>query len=312
MKTKSTAVVVLAFNRPDHVKRLMGTLEQNAEFPELPILAFVDGPRNEHDQWLIEEVVNVLTTARPDALVIQQTSNLGVAKSVTGAVTAALDSYDRVIVVEDDLEVSPYFLRFMTEGLETYEKDPRVISIHGYTIPMKNIPTSTYFLRGSDCWGWATWRRAWKHYRNDAGQMIRELRDNDPKNGFTFSRSSNHLELLQLADAGEIDSWAIRWHAATYLWGGLTLHPSRTLVRNGGMDGSGRHSGSTEIYDSELADGPIRVEEGPAEPCALAYREYKKFYRRRSRSKRVRKAKTVLDQIIKNLRTAPQRNRTKT
>lgn len=302
MTTQRTAIVILAFNRPEHVKRLMATLERNPEFFDLPVLAFVDGPRDDNDSHLVGEVAEILRQARAEGQVTQRSSNLGVAASVTSAVTAALSVHDRVIVLEDDLEVSPHFLKYMIDGLDFYEQDPRVASIHGYTIRTRDVPTPTYFLRGSDCWGWATWRRSWANYRHDAGQMAVELRERGLEKGFTFSGRSNHLELLRMADHGEVDSWAIRWHAATYLAGGLTLYPSKTLVRNGGMDGSGRHSGNTDIYDSDFSRRPVRVGEGPVKECAEAFGEYKKFYSRRARSKMLLKARARLDRTIR-LRT---------
>src|SRR3546814_16835656 len=71
-----------------------------------------------------------------------------------------LEQHEAVIVIEDDLLLSPYFLKYMNDALYHYRDDQRVASIHGYSLPPDRPLPETYFLKGADCWGWATWRRA--------------------------------------------------------------------------------------------------------------------------------------------------------
>jgi hypothetical protein len=52
--------------------------------------------------------------------------------------------------------------------------------------------------------------------------------------------------MLERQARGEVDSWAIRWHASMYLLGKLSLYPPHTLVRNNGFDGSGTHVSSRD------------------------------------------------------------------
>jgi len=57
---------------------------------------------------------------------------------------------------------------------------------------------------------------------------------------------------LKMQAKGEVDSWAIRWHASVFLSGGLCLHPSATLVVNIGHDGSGTHCENISDYKVSL------------------------------------------------------------
>lgn len=289
--SSSTTIVLLGYNRPRHMKKLLSTLEENREFRALPVMAFIDGPKNEDDKVLIREVAEVVLSVRPDARLTRRTNNFGVAKSVSTAVSDALTQFEQVIVIEDDLELSPQFLRYMLDGLELYRAERRVASIHGYTIPMSELPHATYLLRGTDCWGWGTWRESWKHYRHDSAALLKELKRKSLESHFTLKHSSPHLALLESAEKGEVDSWAIRWHASVFLAGGLTLNPSVSLVRNAGMDGSGTHSGSTKLYESPVSIAPIAVECIPLAESKEAFQAYRRFYKTRTRRKRWAKMK---------------------
>ena len=283
------------------MERLLSTLEGNTEFQTLPVLAFVDGPRNRDDEELIGQVVKAVLSVRPDAEITRRIENLGVAKSVTTAVTETLTKYEQVIVLEDDLELSPQFLRYMLDGLDAYREEPKVASIHGYTIPMRGLPHATYFLRGSDCWGWGTWRESWGLYRDDSASLLNELINKSLETDFTFNHASPHLELLKAAEVGQVDSWAIRWHASVFLAGGLTLNPSVSLVRNAGMDGSGRHSGTTNLYESTVSVSPIPVGDIPLAESEKAFRQYQCFYKNRIRRKRGAKVRREILLLAKSL-----------
>jgi myo-inositol-hexaphosphate 3-phosphohydrolase len=50
---------------------------------------------------------------------------------------------------------------------------------------------------------------------------------------------------------------AIRWYASIFLKNGLTLNPSQSLVNNIGHDGTGIHSGMSDIYNVIINPKPI-------------------------------------------------------
>ena len=85
-----------------------------------------------------------------------------------------VNQYGKVVVLEDDLVTSPYFLKFMNDGLNIYEEEEKVISVHGYVYPIKGLP-EIFFLRGADCWGWATWKRGWDLFEKDGKKLLDEL-----------------------------------------------------------------------------------------------------------------------------------------
>jgi len=164
-----------------------------------------------------------------------------------------------VIVLEDDLVTSRYFLRFMNDALNHYADDDRVISIHGYMSPVAEQLPTTFFLRGADCWGWATWARGWSLFESDATKLFANIRREKLDHEFNYEGHYDYMHMLQMQVQGKIDSWAIRWHASAFLKNKLTLYPGKSYVLNIGNDSSGTHCGTTDIFSGEIADVPVKV-----------------------------------------------------
>jgi hypothetical protein len=195
--------------------------------------------------------------------IVKRQSNLGLAANITDGVTQLTETFGRVIVVEDDLMLSPYFLRYMNDALNIYSEDDCVASVHGYSYPVDGALPETFFLRGADCWGWATWRRAWQHFRPDGSALLAELETRGLTYEFDMDGQYGFTRMLRDQIAGRNNSWAIRWHASCFLDGRLTLYPGRSLVHNIGNDGSGTHSKHTNIYEQTLSKVPIDLTRQP-------------------------------------------------
>ena len=91
--------------------------------------------------------------------------NLGLSRSFISGISYVLKKNDKIIVLEDDNEVSKYFLNYINDALLIYNQDKKVCSISGYSYPIKYTGKfQTFFIKGADTWGWATWKRAWKNF----------------------------------------------------------------------------------------------------------------------------------------------------
>jgi hypothetical protein len=181
--------------------------------------------------------------------------------------------HGRVIVVEDDLVTSPYFLKYMNDGLELYKSVEEVASIHGYIYPVQADLPETFFLKGADCWGWATWKRAWQGFNPDGAALLRALETRHLTTEFDFNGSTGYTQMLKDQIAGKNNSWAIRWYASAFLNNQLTLYPGTSLVQNIGHDGSGEHCGKSSSFDVTLRDSPLRLRQLPTIENRAARRE---------------------------------------
>ena len=274
-----TAITLFAYNRPIHTKKTVASLLECKEAASFDFIVFCDGPKDDSSQVQVDAVrayLNSITGFKSVKIITSQV-NKGLASSIISGVTKVLKDYASIIVLEDDMIVSPHFLTYMNDGLEKYQNDDRVISIHGYVYPVDQDLPETFFLKGADCWGWGTWRRGWNLFNPDGQQLLDEIVRRDLSRDFDFNFSSNYCEMLEEQIAGKNDSWAIRWYASAFLADKLTMYPGRSLVHNIGNDGSGTHCGSSTSHDTVLSASPINlkaVEVKHSEIGALAFEEF--------------------------------------
>lgn len=262
----NTAICIFAYKRPDHLKRVLDALAANAPAACLPLIVYVDGAKGVADKASVAETTRVAQQARGFLSVEVRSSpeNLGLYRSLTGGISEVLSLYDSIIVLEDDILTSPHFLQFMLDGLELYQDSSEVGSITGYTPPITQGLPETFFLRGADCWGWATWRDRWALYRHDAKVMALEIRDRGLAREFDLLGHYPYSAMLEGRAAGKNNSWAICWHASCFLAGKLILYPGRSLVSNIGLDNSGEHCGPSALLFIKFFDEhSIKVQKIP-------------------------------------------------
>ncbi len=128
-----------------------------------------------------------------------------------------MQDHGRVIVMEDDILISRYFLGFMNDVFDLYEHDQQVASIHGYVYPAKMSVAGDLLSRGADCWGWAAWRRGWELFEPDGRALLQQLRQRDLTQHFDFNGAYPYTRMLEEQIAGKNDSWAVRWYASAFL-----------------------------------------------------------------------------------------------
>ena len=279
-------VALFVYNRPFHTRQTVEALQRNDLARETELVVVSDGPRTPAAAPAVREVRNYVRAIQGFRVVrvVERPTNLGLANSIIDGVTAVVRDRGRVIVLEDDLLTSPHFLRFMNAGLDLYEHDERVIGLHGYMYPLPVQLPETFFLRGADCWGWATWSRGWELFEPDGRKLLDEVRRRRLEGEFDLDGAYPYTRMLSDQVRGRNDSWAIRWHASAFLKGKLTLNSARSLVLNIGTDLSGTHCGSTRAFHVDLADTPIRLERIEVAECHAARDQIQAFHRKRHRS----------------------------
>jgi hypothetical protein len=273
-------VALFAWQRPWHTQHVLEALAASTRAEETDLFVFVDGPRHDRETGRVAEVISIAKNAVGFRSVSVQAAvtNLGLSRSITGGVTSVLQHSETVIVVEDDIVVSRSFLEFMNSHLELYADDPAVASIHGYVYPHARDLPPTFFIAGADCWGWATWRRAWIQYRADGGALLDELQRRNLMDTFDFGGSAGYGDMLRDQIAGRNDSWAVRWYASALLGGMYTLYPNRSLATNIGSDGSGSHGGVSSAFDVEVSNDPVPAIRVPIEDSAIGRQAFSEFF----------------------------------
>lgn len=274
----SAAVAYFAFNRPRHTALTLDALARNQRAASTNLYIFVDGPRNSAEALVVAEVVKLAGAANGfrNVSVHISSDNQGLYRSVTQGVSRVLDETGSVIVVEDDLMTSPFFLTYMNDALDRYANASQVGCIHAYSPPINMLP-EYYFMKGGDCWGWATWADRWKLLNHDSKALIYGILDHGLLNDYLSIYGHHALAHLVARARLSNQSWASNWHASLFLAGKYTLHPGHSFVENIGNDGTGSHSSASDDFRTQLRttyDGmdAIRIEH--CKECARLIRNF--------------------------------------
>ena len=261
MKTYAP-ILLFVYNRPEHLKQLIASLQANAEAAQSMLFIYTDAARNKADEEQVNKVREVIRHIDGFASieVIERATNWGLARNIIGGVTEQIRCYGRVIVLEDDLVVAPYFLRFMNDALEAYKDEPQVGHIQACDFTQDASLPDTFLIKFTGSWGWATWERAWQHFNPDGQALLNELESRRLTRRFDFNGNYRFTRMLRRQVQGKNNSWAIRWNASLFLKDILSLNVGRSLVQNNGFDGSGTHCGGGNLYRSQLWMQPLPVE----------------------------------------------------
>jgi hypothetical protein len=238
---------------------MLESLRLNAGTQGSPIHVFCDGARSPADAAEVARTRKIVRELAPEgAEVVERDANLGLARSIIAGVSMLADRYGRVVVLEDDLVLSPLALEYFNAALERYRDEQRVMHVSGYMYPVKATLPESFFYREATCWGWATWARAWKYFEPDGKKIRAFIEERNLRREFDAQGSMSFFKMLEQQIGGQIDSWAIRWYGSMRMRDGLALHPGHSLVQNKGYDGSGEHSIRSDVFDVDLGAAPIR------------------------------------------------------
>ncbi len=246
---ETAPVILFTYNRPEHTRRTIEALRENELAEETELFIFSDGAKKEADAGKVQEIRDYAGTVTGFRQVhlVARAKNYGLANNVIEGVTEVVGRYGKVIVLEDDLVTNPYFLRFMNDGLDRYEKEKKVTGITGYSFldDRTDYRKESYFcgLTGTS-WSWATWADRWAAFDKEAKGWERLKEDKAYRKRFNYDNTYNFYQILKMQQQdAKTNSWAIRWYYTTFLQGGLILAPTCSLVGNDGWDGSGTHCG---------------------------------------------------------------------
>jgi hypothetical protein len=252
----NTAVLFLVFNRPDTTSRVFEAIRQ-AKPPRLYVAA--DGARAGRigEAELVAQVREIATAVDwpCEVKTLFRDQNLGCKYAVSGAITWFFDHEEWGIILEDDCLPHPDFFGFCQDLLKRYEVDDRISAITGnnFQNEKKHGNASYYFSKYVHIWGWATWRRVWRHYQVDLEFWPdwRASVDWADKNKDKVERQYWE-KMFDRTYAGRIDTWDYQWTACVWKMGGLTATPKVNLVSNIGFGKDATHTTSTKSDHSEL------------------------------------------------------------
>jgi len=274
-------VVIFCYNRVEHLKQTVEALRENYISPDSDLCIFSDGYRDEKDKDEVLQVRNYIRAIEgfKNVIIIERETNWGLANSVIDGVTWIINKYGRVIVIEDDIVTSPFFLTYMNQCLAIYNKDERVFTISGYSPTLKQsefIDQDIFLFSRISSWGWGTWDDRW----NSVDWDVRDLNSFIHKKEDVKRFNQGGMDLMPMLlnqQEGRINSWAVRFSYSCFKQGKYCIYPKYSLVKNIGADGSGTHIKKTSKYENKLYFKDLIITENVKEH-ELINTEFRKYF----------------------------------
>ncbi len=268
--TVGEPILVIAFNRPDHLTVLLDRLrEVRAE----NIYVSVDGPRGEKDTAAVAQCRALVAGIdwTPNVTHVFRDRNLGCGRGVTAAITWFFEHVERGIILEDDVIPVPSFFPFCVELLDRYANDERVFAVSGCNpVPPEGLsdPSAAYrFAQVTHVWGWATWRRAWNSFSLSLDGWPRQL--SIPRWWDATGRSVAGMLFwagnFEAVRRREVDTWDYPLNFTSMKTGQLTATSNVNLVSNIGFG-----AGATHTHEGDADLMPVGEARLPTQPIPVA------------------------------------------
>ena len=277
-------IAFFSYNRRNHTESAINSLLDNELASETELFVFSDGAKTKKDEEKVNDVREYLKTVTGFKKIhyVFRKENYGMKKNIIDGISEIVDSFGRVIVVEDDIIVTKRFLEYMNKALDQYRDEKRVMAISSYTSSIdKTKLEDFYFLPWFNCWGWGTWKDRWNLFNDDADLLVSNTSKKEIKyiniNG-SFQGMWNQVLANQ---SGMLKSWAIFFYVAICKNNGLVLHSKDGFSSNIGADGSGVSGAQNDKLINVRLDEYNEEIELPRiiERSKTAEKAYERYYR---------------------------------
>lgn len=261
-------IIVFAYNRADHLRKTLTWLAQNELADQSTLYIFCDGPKTNATDEQLAKVQAARKVAREVAVVptfkevhiIERKENMGLGTSVITGVTEIINKYGKVIVLEDDLETSPYFLSYMNQCLDHYEARKSVFSISGLSRPHperfypKDYPYDVYVSLTHHPTGWGTWADRWNQVDWDVNLF--EVVKQQPAMIEAFRRIEyGEYDALLKQQKTKQNVWSVRFGFAHFVNHAVSICPIVSYINHIGWDAEATNAkGSSQWNFDSLAD----------------------------------------------------------
>jgi hypothetical protein len=256
----TTPVALLIFNRPDTTALVFQAIAK-AKPPKLLVVA--DGPRDarpgEAEKCQVARAIIEQVDWPCEVITHYADTNMGCKLRVSSGISWIFDQVEEAIILEDDCLPDTTFFRYCQEMLERYRDNERVGMVSGGNLQFGQTrgQGSYYFSKYTHIWGWASWRRAWKHYDRDIvlwpsfrdQGLLEQLFETEGER--TYWRNS-----FQWVHEGSLDTWDVSWTFTALTHGLLQVVPNVNLISNIGFGPNATHTHVVGVH-ANLPTEPI-------------------------------------------------------
>ncbi len=237
-------IILFAYNRPIHLQRTLDALKKNKFADKSDLYVFADGAKNSEDEKNVNKVRDIIKDINGfrDVIVNYQNKNVGLRDAIINGVTQVINERNSVIVLEDDIITSPFFLEYMNSALNFSKGRDDIFSVTGFNYPI-NIPENYklefFLLYRASSLGWGTRKTTWNSFMNFNPDFSDFLNSKTLQTKFNIE-GDDLTPMLKSQIIENNKSWVILWTFYHFQNNGFCLYPVKTLLRHIGED-TGTH-----------------------------------------------------------------------
>lgn len=245
-------VILTVYNRPEHFRTCVTSLQANQGANQTTLYISSDGPKSPKDVGEVEKVRQVIQeiSGFKEIVVFAPSENTQgkIKAQVVAEVKARHAAY---IFAEDDIFFAPDFLTFVNSGLRAFAGNQEILAVCGYLYPDFPVATqSQLYLKCFTAWGYGTWSDRAAFSERQA-EVAREIFSNKT----LFHTASKHLphtiRLSREILRGNLVAGDITACNRLFIEEKFCIFPPATLVKNMGFDGSGEHCKQDLTYSRQ-------------------------------------------------------------
>jgi glycosyltransferase involved in cell wall biosynthesis len=261
-KERNIIIGVFCYNRAAKLKQCIDALLKNPECPQMDIIFFSDGYKGEKDKAGVLETrdyINAMTGFKSVTRHFRE-KNLSTGPNFETGLKYLSQNYDEFIIVEDDLIVSPNYIKYLLDGLTYYRADHSIFCITAYVYPV-NVNAYLYdtiVYKRFCSYGWAGWGDRFKAVVWDKSGL-QNLLDNAP--GFKKRLNAEGYDLVRMLRkqiSGAISTWDVQMQVHVAENRLKVIYPILSKVNNIGFDEESTNTFGINYLVTPIDDGNKR------------------------------------------------------
>lgn len=239
------AIILPCYNRIEALKELCATLKKADYLGDKVDLVFsIDYSGTD----IVSRFANSYNWPYGNKRVIIHEHNIGLRNNILfcGDLTS---EYDAVIIIEDDLEVTPSFYRYAKQAAEFYDNDDRIAGVSIFAYHLEELTISEFypyyegydgcFIQWASSWGQLWTRKHWKGFRDWYSEDMDISNINMPKRVKEWKKSWKKYYIAYLVETNK-----------------YFVFPFLSHIYNGNKAG-GVHTSGTEPIIEVITSSPL-------------------------------------------------------
>ena len=241
----------------------MEALLKNPECKDLEVFFFCDGYKGERDKEAVLETRQYIDSLSGFKKIHKhyREKNYTTGPNFHAALTFLSNNYERFMIVEDDVVVSPNFVKYMLAGLTFYNADTDVFALSGYSFPLQlnGYQYDSIVHRRFSSYGWASWGDRVSKVKWDATSLQNYINTIPHFKSILNSEGMDLYRMIKKEISGKISTWDIQMQVHVAINKMYVIYPVISKTSNIGFDNESTNTFGVDYLQTNVDDGTKRA-----------------------------------------------------